>query len=94
MTSEKRIENIESMLERLLSACSYESQVPLSLRDAALCCNVSLRWLQERVNRKEIVAYRHDVSTAWRVFPRDIKAFLTAESNQQPSRQLRVLRRA
>lgn len=94
MNSDKRIEKIETMLERLLSACSYETQVPLSMRDAALCCNVTLRWLQDRVARKEIPAYRHDESTTWRVFPKDIRTFLMAESNQAPARRLRVLKRA
>jgi hypothetical protein len=94
MNSDKRIENIESMLEKLLAACAYETQVPISLRDAAVACNVTLRWLQERVNREEITAYRHDETTSWRVFPKDIRAFLMAESNQKPARRMRVLRRA
>lgn len=82
------------MLEQLLSACAYESQVPLSLRDAALCCNVTLRWLRERVDREEIKAYRNAAKDPWRVFPKDIKAFVMAESNQAPARRVRVLRRA
>jgi hypothetical protein len=94
MSPDKRIEKIESMLEQLLAACAYETQVPLSMRDAALACNVTLRWLQDRVSRKEIPAYRHDESTTWRVFPKDVRAFLMVESNQAPARRLRVLRRA
>lgn len=94
MSTEKRIEKMESMLEQLLAACAYETQVPLSLRDAALASKVTLRWLQERVARKEIPAYRHDSSSSWRVFPKDIKVYLTKETNLKPSRIMRVLKRA
>jgi len=94
MNSEARIAKIEGMLEQLLAACAYETQVPLSLRDAALASKVTLRWLQERVARKEIPAYRHDASSSWRVYPRDVKAYLTKETNQKPARTLRVLKRA
>jgi hypothetical protein len=82
------------MLEQLLAAAAYETQVPLSLRDAALASNVTLRWLRERVERKEVPAYRNGENDAWRVFPKDIKAFLMANSNQAPARRARVLRRA
>jgi hypothetical protein len=94
MTPEQRIEKIESMLEQLLASASYESPVPLSLRDAALASNVTLRWLRERVERREVPAYRNGEKDAWRVFPKDVKAFLMVNSNQAPTRRARVLRRA
>jgi len=93
MTPEKRLEKMESMLEMLLASVSYETPVPLSLRDAAIASKVTLRWLQERVKREEIKAYRHDDTTSWRVYPKDVKAYLTAQCNQEPARRARVLRR-
>jgi hypothetical protein len=94
VTSEKRIERIEHLLESLLADRAFDSKVPLALRDAALACNVELRWLRERVSRKEIAAYRNSDDAPWRVFPADIRAFLMIQSNQAPARRLRVLKRA
>lgn len=94
MNADKRFEKMEAMLEQLLAACAYETQVPLSMRDAALASHVELRWLRERVERKEIPAYHNDVNDPWRVFPKDIKAFVMANTNAAPARRLRVLKRA
>lgn len=93
MTAEKRLERVERLLEKLLAARSFDSQTPLSISDAAACCHVEARWLRERIQRREIPAYRHDDDGNWRVFPRDIQAYLMAESNQAPGRRQRVLRR-
>ncbi len=94
MTADKRIERIEHLLESLLAGRAFDSKVPLSLRDAALACNVELRWLRERVSRREIAAYRNGDDAPWRVFPADIRVFLMAQSNQAPARRVRVLKRA
>lgn len=58
------------------------SKLPTSpLRDAARACNVEYRWLLERVQRKEIPAYRPDAGSSWRVYLSDVDAFLTKTSN-------------
>lgn len=82
------------MLEALLASSSFDSPVPLPMRDAALACHVELRTLRQWVERKEIPAYRDSEGSMWRVYPKDIKAFLTADSNLAPARRARVLRRA
>lgn len=94
MTSDARIKHIELLLESLVAARSFDSEVPLALRDAALACSVELRTLREWVSRKQIPAYRNGADGCWRVFPKDVRAFLMAESNQVPVRRLRVLKRA
>lgn len=94
MTSDKRIERIESLLEALLAAKSFETAVPLPMSDAAVVCHVELRTLREWVSRKLIPAYRNGAGAVWRVFPKDVQAFLMSESNLTPARTLRVLRRA
>jgi hypothetical protein len=91
---EKRIERIESLLEALVADRSFDTKVPLPLRDAALACHVELRTLREWVSRKQITAYRNGADGSWRVFPKDIQAFLMAESNLVPARRMRILRRA
>jgi hypothetical protein len=94
MSPDQRIEKIESLLEQLLASAAYESPVPLPLRDAAIACHMELRTLRQMVDRKEIPAYRHAQSGSWRVFPKDIRAYLMAESNQSPARRPRILKRA
>jgi len=92
MTSEKRIERIESLLESLVADRSFDTKVPLPLRDAALVCHVELRTLRNWVDRKQITAYRNGADGCWRVFPKDVQAFLMAESNMKPARRVRLLR--
>ena len=92
MTQEKRIERIESLLESLLADRSFDTRVPLPLRDAALACHVELRTLREWVNRNQIQAYRNCASAPWRVFPKDVQALVMAQTNLAPARRLRVLR--
>lgn len=94
MTPEKRIERIESLLETLVAERSFDTKVPLPLRDAALACHVELRTLRQWVSLKQIPAYRNGADGSWRVFPKDVKSFLMAESNQTPARRVRVLKRA
>ena len=53
----------------------------LPLRVAAEICNIQYRWLLERVQRKEIPAYRPDSTSSWRVYISDINTFLTRISN-------------
>lgn len=92
MDAEKRLEHIEGLLERLLAVQSFDSRVPLALRDASAACNVELRWLRERVARNEIKAYRNAAAAPWRVYPKDVQEFLTRDCNQAPARRLRVLK--
>jgi excisionase family DNA binding protein len=94
MTDGKRIERIESLLEALLADRSFDSPVPLPMREAALACNIELRTLRQLVERKQIKAYRSGKKSMWRVFPKDVRAFLMAESNLAPARRMRVLKRA
>lgn len=92
--SDARFKHIEALLESLVADRVFNSPVPLPMRDAALACNMELRTLRGHVERKEIPAYRSADGYMWRVFPKDIQAFLMRESNQAPARRLRVLKRA
>ena len=92
MDAEKRLERIEKLLSQLLAGKAFDSKVPLLLSDAALACNVELRWLRERVALKEIVAYRATTSAPWRVYPKDIQAFLMQSTNLMPVRRQRILK--
>lgn len=94
MNPDKRIENIEALLEKLVAGQSFDSSVPLPMRDAALACHVELATLRIWVSHKKIPAYRNCPDGSWRVFPADIKAFLMSESNLKPARRVRVLKRA
>jgi hypothetical protein len=93
MTMEKRLERIEALLEKLVADKCFDSKTPLTMREAALACNVPLRTLRSWVDLKLIPAYRNGPESIWRVFPKDVKAFLMAESNLTPARRKRVLRR-
>lgn len=92
MDAEKRLIKIERLLEKVLADRALDSKIPLSLSEAADVCHVELRWLRERVNRKEIAAYRPCEAGSWRVFPKDVQALLMSETNQAPARRKRVLR--
>ena len=89
----KRLERIESLLEALLADRVFETKTPITMREAALACSVELITLRSWVDQKLIPAYRNGPGSLWRVFPKDIKAFLMSESNLTPSRRLRVLKR-
>lgn len=93
MTPEKRIERIESLLEALVADRSFDTKVPLPLREAALCCHVELRTLRQWVDTKKIPAHRTCEGAPWRVFPKDVQSLLMKESNLKPARRMSVLRR-
>lgn len=69
--------------------CARMVDVPVSLRRASEICQVEYKWLLERVQRSEIPAYRPNSAASWRVYPRDVVAFLTTTTNQQPKKRLR-----
>jgi hypothetical protein len=78
-------------LDALVADKSFDSKVPLGLREAAEICHVELRWLRDRVTNKEIPAYRHREGTPWTVFPKDVRAYLMAENNVEKPRRRSVL---
>jgi hypothetical protein len=94
MTSEKRIERIETLLEALLANRSFDTAVPLPLREVALICHVATRTLQGWIDQKKIKGHRPCDGAPWRVFPKDVAAYLMAETNMVPARRKRVLRMA
>lgn len=69
----------EELAEILNKRGTIRATIPL--RAAAEVCNVEYRWLLERIQRREIPAYRPDPSASWRVYISDINAFLTKTSN-------------
>lgn len=87
-----KLSDLEAKVGILVADRDFDSKTPLGLREAAEVCHVELNWLRERVARKEIPAYRNREGTPWNVFPKDVRAFLMAESNVKPSQRKSVLR--
>lgn len=103
MSSEEYMElkaqqdRIEAMLIRLLDAKEERPAQDelVSLSDAAKACRVKKRWLLERVQDKDIPAYRAYENAPWKVFPADVRKYLTQKSNikqVKPQSILKVLR--
>jgi hypothetical protein len=87
-----RLSELDRKVSALLSERAFDSKVPLDLRECAEVCHVELAWLRERVTFKEIPAYRNGDKGSWRVFPKDVRAFVMANSNLKPVRRKSVLR--
>ncbi|MBJ6798626.1 hypothetical protein [Geomonas propionica] len=90
-----KLEDLDRKVTALTAEVNYSTKTPLLLRDAAEICHVELNWLRERVAWKNIPAYRSGPAAPWRVFPKDITAFVMAETNiKKPRRKslLRILR--
>lgn len=87
---------IAAEVARLLSGAGlsqeFNTPVPIDLREAAELCHVELLWLRERVARKEIPAYRNGPRGSWKVFPKDVRAYVMASNNQAPQRRKSVLK--
>jgi len=87
-----KLADMDRKLAALVADRSFDSKVPLVLREAAEVCHVELEWLRERVKYKDIPAYRSTGNGSWRVFPADVKKFVMQETNQRPARRKSVLR--
>lgn len=88
----EKLAELDRKLTALASEKTFETKVPLVLREAASVCHVELVWLREKVARKEIPAYRSGPSGAWRVFPADVRNLVMKETNQRPLRRKSALR--
>jgi len=88
----ERIAELDKKVSALLSEKTFDTKVPLVLREAAQVCHVEYIWLRDRVMRKEIPAYRSTSAGAWHVFPSDVRKLVMQETNQRPARRKSVLR--
>jgi hypothetical protein len=86
--------DLDRKVSLLVSEKDFDTKIPLDLREAAEVCHVGLLWLRERVTRKEIPAYRNGDKGEWRIFPKDVRAFVMENTNQRPTRRKSVLRKA
>lgn len=84
----RRIASLEKLLEQVAQV-AIRPRVPVPLREAAEFCHVELEWLRDRVERREIPAFRPGPRTLWRVHVDDVVKFLTADTNLKPQRRLR-----
>lgn len=89
---EKEISELKEMVALLVAKVTPQKALPLDLSEAAEACKVKKRWLLERVQFKDIPAYRSGPNAPWRVYVADVTAFLTRETNANPERRKRVLR--
>ena len=87
-----RLADLDRKVSLLVSEKDFDTKIPLDLREAAEVCHVEVLWLRERVSRKEIPAYRNGDKGSWRVFPKDVRAFVMESTNQKPARRKSVLR--
>jgi hypothetical protein len=87
-----KLADLDRKVSALLAEKAFDTPIPLDLREAAEVCHVELVWLRERVTRKEIPAYRNGAKGSWRVFPKDVRAFVMENTNQKPVRKKSVLR--
>jgi len=88
----QKLNDLDRKVSALLSEKAFDTKIPLDLRECAEVCHVELGWLRERVAYKEIPAYRNGDKGSWRAFPKDVKAFVMANTNLKPVRRKSVLR--
>ena len=87
------VTSLDQKLSRLVTEKEFDTRVPLELREVAEICHVELEWLRARVAHKDIPAYRSGGGTVpWRVYPRDVKAYLTRTTNARKERRQPVLK--
>lgn len=89
---ENEINELKKMIAAVLTKVTPPTAILLSLSQAAEVCNVEKRWLLERVQFKDIPAYRSGLNAPWRVYAADVNKFLTQNTNIKTERSKRVLR--
>jgi hypothetical protein len=88
----QQLADLDRKVSALVSEKTFDSKVPLDIRECAEVCHVEVLWLRERISRKEIPGYRNGKRGNWRVYPKDVIAYLTANNNQRPVRRKSILR--